>query len=158
MKKICEKKANKYTPQGRVDVFVELEGKEIVFKVQDTGKGITGEEINLLFNKFTRVGGASRFHTEGTGLGLYVAKQIVKEHHGDVGVTSPGDGQGSTFIVRLPVEGSSNSLKVGQKINVEMKAAESETGPKEGQVPGLPSLTIDKPPEAPISQPPAPPV
>ena len=150
--------AIKYTPSGRVDVFVEQADKELVFKVQDTGKGITGEEINLLFNKFTRVGGASRFHTEGTALGLYVAKQIVKEHHGDVGVTSPGDGQGSTFIVRLPVEGSGQSLKVGQKINVEMKAAESETGEASGQVPGLPSLTIDKPPEAPISQPPAPPV
>jgi hypothetical protein len=101
------------------------------------------------------VGGASRFHTEGTGLGLYVAKQIVKEHHGDVGVTSPGPEQGSTFLIRLPVEGSSNSLKVGQKVNVEIKAAETQTTPGSDQkleIPAVPGVTTesDKPtPETP---------
>lgn len=144
--------AIKYTPSGRVDVFVELADKEVVFKVQDTGKGISDEEINLLFNKFTRVGGASRFHTEGTGLGLYVAKQIVKEHHGDVGVTSPGPGKGSTFIVRLPVEGSPNSLKVGQKVNVEIKAAETQTpgSEKKLEIPSIPGVTSASPPPEPV--------
>ncbi|MBI3255439.1 MAG: GAF domain-containing sensor histidine kinase, partial [Candidatus Andersenbacteria bacterium] len=146
--------AIKYTPEGRVDVFVEQEAKEIVFKVQDTGKGITDEEINLLFNKFTRVGGASRFHTEGTGLGLYVAKQIVKEHHGDVGVTSPGDGKGSTFLVRLPIEGSSNSLKAGQKASVEIKSAETRTA-EEGST--LPNLTLASPGADPTATSPPPP-
>lgn len=145
--------AIKYTPQGRVDVFVEQEGKELVFKVQDTGKGITPEEISLLFNKFTRVGGAARFHTEGTGLGLYVAKQIVKEHHGDVGVTSPGDGKGSTFSVRLPVEGSSNSLRAGQKASVEIKSAETRTAEDNNK---LPNLVVPSP-ETPASAPQVPP-
>lgn len=116
--------AIKYTPSGRVDVYVEQKEDEVIFSVKDTGKGITEEEITRLFNKFTRVGGASRYHTEGTGLGLYVAKQIVKEHHGDVGVESPGMGKGSTFIMRLPIEGSEKALKVGEKASVEIKAAE----------------------------------
>lgn len=116
----------KYTPEGRVDVFVRREGDELVFCVQDTGKGITKEELDLLFNKFSRVGGASRFHTEGTGLGLYVAKQIVKEHHGEVEVSSEGRDKGSTFGMRLPIEGSAKSLKVGEKASVVIKAAEAQ--------------------------------
>lgn len=118
--------AIKYTPQGNVDVFVQREGNAVKFSVQDTGKGITKEEIDRLFNKFTRVGGASRFHTEGTGLGLYVAKQIVKEHHGEVKVESEGMGKGSTFIMELPIEGSEKSLKVGEKASVVIKAAEAQ--------------------------------
>ncbi len=116
--------AIKYTPSGKVDVYVEQKGDEVIFSVKDTGKGITQDEITKLFNKFTRVGGASRYHTEGTGLGLYVAKQIVNEHHGDVGVESPGMGKGSTFFMKLPIEGSAKALKVGEKTSVEIKAAE----------------------------------
>jgi signal transduction histidine kinase len=116
----------KYTEKGKIDVTLRREGDEVIFAVTDTGKGLTPEEATQLFHKFTRVGGASRFHTEGTGLGLYVAKQIVNEHHGDVGVTSPGKNQGSTFSVRLPIEGSAKSLKVGEKTSVVIKAAESK--------------------------------
>lgn len=116
----------KYTPAGQVDVYVEQMDDQIVFSVKDTGKGVTEEEISRLFTKFTRVGGASRFHTEGTGLGLYVAKQIVQEHHGDVAVASGGPGKGSTFSMRLPVEGSAKSLKLGDKATVVIKAAEVE--------------------------------
>lgn len=117
--------AIKYTPSGRIDVFVEKEGDEIIFRVTDTGKGITEEEVTKLFNKFARVGGASRFHTEGTGLGLYVAKQIVTEHRGDVKAQSLGTGKGSTFTMKIPVEGTAKSLKVGEKATVVIKAAEA---------------------------------
>lgn len=118
--------AIKYTPQGRIDVRVGQEGEDVIFSVQDTGKGISREDLARLFNKFTRVGGASRFHTEGTGLGLYVARQIVKEHHGEVHVDSPGEGMGSTFAMSIPAEGASRSLKVGEKAEVVIKAAEAQ--------------------------------
>jgi two-component system, OmpR family, sensor histidine kinase VicK len=107
-------------------VWVGLEGEEVVFSVTDTGKGINKEDLARLFTKFTRVGGASRFHTEGTGLGLYVAKQIVNEHHGDVYADSPGEGKGSTFAMSLPVEGAPRSLKAGEKAEVVIKAAEAQ--------------------------------
>jgi signal transduction histidine kinase len=71
------------------------------------------------------VGGAARYHTEGTGLGLYVARQIVREHHGEVDVASPGKDKGSTFTMRLPAEGSPTSLKMGDKAFVVIKAAEA---------------------------------
>lgn len=115
----------KYTAKGRIDVKIELVDEEIFFSVTDTGKGLAGDEISRLFHKFSRVGGASRFHTEGTGLGLYVAKQIVGEHRGDVEVTSPGVGKGSTFAMRMPIEGSSKSLKLGDKASVVIKAADA---------------------------------
>lgn len=116
----------KYTDKGHIDVKIEHDNDIIIFSVTDTGKGLTADETTQLFHKFTRVGGASRFHTEGTGLGLYVAKQIVNEHHGEVGVTSPGQGKGSTFLVRLPIEGSPHSLKVGEKASVVIKAADAK--------------------------------
>lgn len=117
--------AIKYTSKGSVNVYVEQKGDELVFSVVDTGKGITHEEIAKLFNKFSRVGGSARFNTEGTGLGLYVAKQIVKEHRGDLYVESPGENQGSTFIMRLPMEGTDRSLHVGEQASVVIKAAEA---------------------------------
>ncbi|MEX1997838.1 MAG: ATP-binding protein [Candidatus Andersenbacteria bacterium] len=121
--------AIKYTPVGKIVVAVKQEGAELVFSVTDTGKGLTAEEITKLFNKFSRVGGASRFHTEGTGLGLYVARQIIREHHGDVSVESPGTGHGSTFSMRVPIVGSSKSLRLGDKATVIIKAAESQRVP-----------------------------
>jgi signal transduction histidine kinase len=114
--------AIKYTDKGNVNITLTQEGTDLVLAVADTGKGLTKEDIAQLFNKFTRVGGDTRLRTEGTGLGLYVAKQIVKEHHGDIDVTSPGPGQGSTFSIRLPIEGSPHSLKVGDKATVNIKA------------------------------------
>lgn len=114
--------AIKYTTQGRIAVSLRQEKKELIFSVTDTGRGLSPEEIDKLFTKFTRVGGAQRFHTEGTGLGLYVAKQIVNEHNGAVEVVSPGHERGSTFSMRLPIENSPRSLKLGDKATVTIKA------------------------------------
>jgi len=117
--------AIKYTPVGTIDVYVTQEKSDVKFSVIDTGKGLTPEEINKLFNKFTRVGGANRYHTEGVGLGLYVAKQIVKEHRGDVTVESNGLNKGSIFSMRVPIENSEKSLKITDKATVVIKAAEA---------------------------------
>jgi len=116
----------KYTPKGWIKVTLTQDQDFVTFAVSDSGKGIAPDEIPKLFHKFSRVGGASRFHTEGTGLGLYVAKQIVKEHHGDVLITSPGVGKGSTFSMKLPAIGTGNSLKVGEKATVIIKAADAQ--------------------------------
>jgi len=112
----------KYTNEGHIDIRVVREDDSLVFSVQDTGKGVTAQEISILFTKFTRVGGADKFHTNGSGLGLYVAKKIVTEHHGDIWVESPGLGKGSTFFVRLPIEGSKKSMPVGTTVTIGIKA------------------------------------
>lgn len=136
--------AIKYTDQGQVTVRVIQDKNTLVYSVQDTGKGIAANEIEKLFTKFTRVGGAHRYNTEGTGLGLFVARQIVREHHGHIWVESPGVGKGSTFFMRLPTEGSSESLKAGTKLTVGIKAAETGQQPSGAASPS----TTDKPAES----------
>ncbi|HSX25156.1 MAG TPA: GAF domain-containing sensor histidine kinase [Candidatus Andersenbacteria bacterium] len=115
----------KYTNEGKVEVSVTLKNGKVVFAVKDTGRGIAPEERDKLFKKFSRVGGSARFNTAGTGLGLYVAKQIIHEHRGEVNVESPGEGKGSTFSMELPPEGDPNSLKVGEIATVVIKAADA---------------------------------
>lgn len=115
--------AIKYSDKGQIDVKVIQQGATVEFSVTDTGKGIDPKEINMLFTKFTRTKDASRSHTSGTGLGLYVARQIINEHRGEVLASSPGKGKGSTFTVRLPIADSPKSLKIGDKATVTIKAA-----------------------------------
>ena len=117
--------AIKYTNTGQIDVRVVREDEYLTFSVQDTGKGMTAEDIGRLFVKFARVGGAEKYHTDGSGLGLYVARKICREHHGDIWVDSPGLGRGSTFFVRLPIEGSKEALPVGVNVAVGIKPGEN---------------------------------
>lgn len=117
--------AIKYTDRGRIDVEVIPDGQEIELRVTDTGIGLDSQEIEKLFTKFTRAGDASHYHTEGSGLGLYVARQIIKEHRGTVAAASPGKGRGSTFNMRMPIAGSPKSLKLGDRASVIIKTAPS---------------------------------
>ncbi|KKT26211.1 MAG: hypothetical protein UW11_C0019G0022 [Parcubacteria group bacterium GW2011_GWA2_43_9b] len=94
--------AIKYTQQGSVEVYLEHKDGQAVMAVKDTGMGMHLGESEHLFEKFVRGSEASRYHTEGAGVGLYVAKKIIEEHKGEVWAESPGDGLGSTFFVRLP--------------------------------------------------------
>ena len=119
--------AIKYTEQGKITVTIKPEHQDLILAVTDTGRGLKRSEISKLFTKFTRVGGAARAYTEGTGLGLYVAKQIVEELNGTVDVSSPGLGQGSTFSMRIPIEGSPRSHRVGDQTIVGIKAADSSS-------------------------------
>ena len=73
------------------------------FITSDTGIGISAEEINTLFEKFTRARDANKVNTTGTGLGLYVAKNLVEGHNGTIHIESDGPGKGSRFIVELPL-------------------------------------------------------
>ena len=90
----------KYTKEGSIDVSLAKKGGKIIFSVKDTGMGMTPQIKETLFQKFARGDGA-KMNTTGSGLGLYLAKEIVKAHKGNVGVDSEGMGKGSTFYVEL---------------------------------------------------------
>ncbi len=90
----------KYTKTGTIDVSVRKNGDKVVFAVKDTGMGMTPEIKASLFQKFARGDGA-RMNTTGSGLGLYLAKEIVEAHKGRVWVDSDGPGKGSTFAMEL---------------------------------------------------------
>ena len=95
--------AIKYTKQGSVSVSIEKKDGKARITVSDTGIGVAKDEMNALFEKFTRARNANKVNTTGTGLGLYVAKQLVEGHKGKIWVESDGLGLGSRFIVELPV-------------------------------------------------------
>jgi signal transduction histidine kinase len=97
--------AVKYTNAGSVEVRLGLEENNIKFCVSDTGMGIKKEDLPNLFKKFSRGSGTFLVHTEGTGLGLYVARQMIEMHKGKVWAESEGEGKGSSFIFLLPVAG-----------------------------------------------------
>lgn len=90
----------KYTKTGEINVKVEKNEDKVVFSVSDTGMGMTKEIKDTLFHKFARGEGA-RMNTSGSGLGLYLTKEIAKAHNGRVWVESEGMGKGSTFFFEL---------------------------------------------------------
>ena len=92
----------KYTDKGRVAVDLRQVGKNLEFSVSDTGAGIKKDDLGKLFQKFSRGTGATSV-TEGTGLGLYVARQMVEAHKGKIWAESKGEGTGSRFCFTLPV-------------------------------------------------------
>jgi len=93
----------KYTPKGSVYIFLkkEKEPNRIHLTITDTGIGIPPDMIDKLFEKFIRTNEANKQNTGGSGLGLFVAKEIVKKHGGKVWVESPGLDKGSTFHIEL---------------------------------------------------------
>jgi PAS domain S-box-containing protein len=93
--------AIKYTPNGgAITITYEANDQEISLKVSDTGIGIPIDEKENLFNRFYRASNAERQHTEGTGLGLYIARQAVRKMSGNISVDSVL-GQGTTFNVKI---------------------------------------------------------
>ena len=95
--------AIKYTPDGgRVTVALKRDGDVAVFSVTDTGRGIPENQLDALFNKYTRLVGPSATNEVGTGLGLAIVKEIVEAHGGSVGAQSK-EGVGSIFSVRIPL-------------------------------------------------------
>ncbi len=95
--------AVKYTPNGgRIDVNIGLKDDEISWAIRDTGIGIPHASQTRLFEKFYRAENALPLDTEGTGLGLYLARLIVERFGGTIACQSEV-GQGTTVTFRLPV-------------------------------------------------------
>jgi PAS domain S-box-containing protein len=94
----------KYTPEGgHVFVQVRREGPEVVLRVRDDGMGMSPELIPKVFDIFVQ-GDRSLDRAEGgLGIGLTLVHRLVTLHAGRVSASSPGPGQGSEFVVRLPV-------------------------------------------------------
>jgi two-component system sensor histidine kinase SenX3 len=89
-----------------VHVSVELEQADpatATLRVRDRGIGISPPEQKRIFRRFYRIPGAMSTRVKGTGLGLFIVRSVVAHHGGKVFVESDGPGQGSTFIVQLPV-------------------------------------------------------
>ena len=99
-------KADSYTRnirEGKAEINVSVfqKDKDVVFKIQDNGIGVPKEEITNIFKKFQRGSNARDMYTDGSGLGLFIVKEIIEGHGGRVWAESEL-GKGSSFFASLP--------------------------------------------------------
>lgn len=94
-----------YTPAGGfVEAWVDMLGQEkLAVYVRDTGIGIPAADRGNIFERFYRAGNAISKESEGNGLGLYIARAIVKDHGGELRFAANAEGIGTTFTLTLPV-------------------------------------------------------
>ncbi len=96
--------AVKFTPPGgHIDVMLERVNSHVEVSVEDSGIGIKPEFLAFVFDRFSQADSSSTRRHGGLGLGLAIVKHLVELHGGTVRVKSPGEGQGATFIVALPI-------------------------------------------------------
>jgi len=96
--------AIKYTPHGgRLSLTVEADQGEGVVRMKDTGVGLSPEMLHTIFEPFAQVESSRQRSEGGLGLGLPLVRSLVAMHGGRVEACSEGPGQGSEFIVRLPL-------------------------------------------------------
>jgi signal transduction histidine kinase len=96
--------AVKFTARGgRVSVVLERVNSHVVILIEDTGIGIRSDFLPYVFDRFRQAESSTTRHHTGLGLGLSIVKNLVELHGGSVRVKSPGENQGSTFIVALPI-------------------------------------------------------
>ncbi len=95
--------AIKYTPKGTVEIITKIEKQKIFITVSDTGMGISSEEQKNLFQKFYRIKNEETKNIIGTGLGLWITRELARKMNGDITVESM-TGAGSRFTLILPLE------------------------------------------------------
>ena len=93
-----------YTPEnGHITISLKKGKDRVLFSIQDSGIGIPKEELPHVFSKFFRGRNAKLKDSGGVGIGLYMARDIVRRNKGELGVDSPGEGLGTTFWFTLPL-------------------------------------------------------
>ncbi len=87
---------------GLVTLDLDVDGHDALVTIRDVGIGIPADELPHIFGRFARASNARRRGVSGSGVGLYLAKRLVEQHHGSISVSSI-EGEGSTFEIRLPL-------------------------------------------------------
>ena len=99
--------ASKYTPKGgTIQLSTVIVDGTLVMSVADTGIGIPGETLPLVFEPFVQDRSAVAFNGAGLGIGLTVVRQLVEAHGGQIVAHSAGSGMGSQFVLTLPLSTS----------------------------------------------------
>src|SRR5579871_2564505 len=81
----------------------EVDGKYVSLRVRDRGVGIPKSELKRIFKRFYRAPGSMASRVKGIGVGLYIVRSVAKRHGGRAWAESEGPGQGSTFVLQLPL-------------------------------------------------------
>ncbi|AKT37718.1 ATP-binding protein [Chondromyces crocatus] len=130
---------------GRVQVMVLQAGDWIELTVRDTGQGIRPEILPHIFEHFRPSEGAGGRQISGLGLGLAISRHLVELHGGTVTAESDGEGQGATFLVRLPV--SRSPRRTARAVIDDMASLDTEGAPAV-RLTGVRVLVVDDSPDA----------
>lgn len=95
--------AIRYTPQGQITLSLAEKNDDLIITIKDTGVGIDQEEIDGLFQKFRRGKNSYNVSVAGSGLGLYVAREIVESQEGRIWLKSEGAGKGTSAFIAFPL-------------------------------------------------------
>jgi len=85
-------------------ITIGQEGDSIKIEFIDTGIGLSKEDKKILFKKFSRGAKSNYINPNGSGLCLFIIKQIISLHNGKIKASSKGEGKGSTFTITLPIK------------------------------------------------------
>ena len=112
--------SGKYTrPNGTISLSAKRVGDEVVVTVKDNGAGIPQDKLDSIFDMFMQVDRTSARSQGGLGIGLTLVKRLTEMHGGSIEARSAGEGQGSEFIVRLPVL---NRAAIQKRLGSDMKS------------------------------------
>lgn len=90
-----------YTQSGNIGLRIHASDESVHIEIWDTGMGIAPDELPNVFTKFHRATSTLKYNYQGIGIGLYLTKLVIEEHHGHISVASEL-GAGSTFTIELP--------------------------------------------------------
>ena len=101
--------AIKYThPNGKISIKLKSDDHFALIEIKDSGVGLTEGEIKNLFKKFSTIESSLKkdlnMELGSTGLGLFLSKEIIELHQGEIWAESEGKGKGSTFIIKIPID------------------------------------------------------
>ena len=111
---LCGNAVNYTNKNGKIEVFAKVQSGDFIFSVADNGNGIPKEDIPHLFTRFSQ--GTSKKRSTGTGLGLYLSRQIVEAHEGKIWLETKMN-KGSEFSFLLPNVLKQNNIKERQVAN-----------------------------------------
>jgi signal transduction histidine kinase len=118
--------AIKFTDKGKITIRAKEEGDNIKVEIEDTGIGISKENISKMFTKFFQVETGADRKYEGTGLGLVIAKMIIEAHKGKIWIDSKLE-KGSKFIFTLPISKD-------QRIEIKKENSEDKSVKEKGEI------------------------
>ncbi|HSW96994.1 MAG TPA: PAS domain-containing sensor histidine kinase [Candidatus Saccharimonadales bacterium] len=116
--------ALKFTLKGNIQVSYITKEDLVLISIIDTGIGITSENIEKLFGKFQQINETNMAKPPGTGLGLFLSRELARGMGGDLWLEQSEQGKGSTFIFSIPKANTQLAKKVQQQITEQFKAKE----------------------------------
>jgi CheY-like chemotaxis protein len=142
--------AIKFTPRdGQVQVSLERVGSHVEVTVADTGQGIASEFLPYIFERFRQADSSMTRAHGGLGIGLAIVKHLVEMHGGTVRAKSPGEGQGATFTVVLPITVLHPPLDATPREHPKASSFDVVTEPYESPIlTGVRVLVVDDDPDS----------